>query len=112
MCIRDSVGSEMCIRDRDNGKIYNIYQFLLKSVDHTDDLFNILVQIKSTFLEREKMIFELNQKVEQEKRQLEENINKKINSLRGVTSTSKKQKNEVVEKIEEVDDLKGIHDYL
>jgi hypothetical protein len=27
----------------DSGRQYNIYQFLLKSVDYTDDLFNILV---------------------------------------------------------------------
>jgi hypothetical protein len=96
----------------DNGKTYNIYQFLLKNVDHTDELFNILVQIKNTFLEKEKMIFELNQKVEQEKRQLEETISKKINSLRGVTNTGKKPKNEIVEKIEEVNELKNIDDIM
>jgi len=96
----------------DNGRRYNIYQFLLKNVEHTDDLFNILVQIKTTFLEREKMIFDLNKKVEQEKRQLEETISKKINSLRGVTTTSKKPKNEIVEKIEEVDQLKNIDDIM
>jgi hypothetical protein len=96
----------------DNGRVYNIYQFLLKSIDHTDDLFNILVQIKNTFLEREKMIFELNQKLEQEKRQLEENINKKINSLRGGVSTGKKEKTVIEEKIEEVDQLKSIDDIM
>ena len=96
----------------DNGRVYNIYQFLLKSVDHTDDLFNILVQIKNTFLEREKMIFELNQKLEQEKRQLEENINKKINSLRGGVSTGKKEKTVIEEKIQEVDQLKSIDDIM
>ena len=96
----------------DNGRVYNIYQFLLKNIDHTDELFNILVQIKNTFLEKEKMIFELNQKVEQEKRQLEETINKKINSLRGVTNTGKKPKNEIVEKIEEVNELKSIDDIM
>ena len=91
----------------DNGRTYNIYQFLLKSIEHTDDLFNILVQIKTTFLEREKMIFDLNKKLEQEKRELEENINKKINSLRGVQQ-NKKTKNEIVEKIEEVEELKNM----
>ena len=96
----------------DNGRTYNIYQFLLKNVDHTDELFNILVQIKNTFLEKEKMINELNQKVEQEKRQLEETISKKINSLRGVTTTGKKPKNEIVEKIEEVNELKNIDDIM
>ena len=96
----------------DNGKQYNIYQFLLKSIEHTDELFNILIQIKNTFLEKEKMIFELNQKVEQEKRQLEETISKKINSLRGVTTTGKKPKNEIVEKIEEVNKLKNIDDIM
>lgn len=95
----------------DNGRQYNIYQFLLKSVDHTDELFNILVQIKNTFLEREKMLFELNQKIEQEKQQLEENISKKINSLRGIQSV-KKPKNEIVEKIEEVNELKSIDDIM
>jgi hypothetical protein len=96
----------------DNGRNYNIYQFLLKNVEHTDELFNILVQIKNTFLEKEKMINELNQKVEQEKRQLEETISKKINSLRGVTTTGKKPKNEIVEKIEEVNELKNIDDIM
>lgn len=96
----------------DNGRKYNIYQFLLKNVEHTDELFNILVQIKNTFLEKEKMINELNQKVEQEKRQLEETISKKINSLRGVTTTGKKPKNEIVEKIEEVNELKNIDDIM
>jgi hypothetical protein len=96
----------------DNGRNYNIYQFLLKNVEHTDELFNILVQIKNTFLEKEKMINELNQKVEQEKRQLEETISKKINSLRGVTTTSKKPKNEILEKIEEVNELKNIDDIM
>jgi hypothetical protein len=96
----------------DNGRKYNIYQFLLKNVEHTDELFNILVQIKNTFLEKEKMINELNQKVEQEKRQLEETISKKINSLRGVTTTGKKPKNEIVEKIEEVNKLKNIDDIM
>jgi len=96
----------------DNGRTYNIYQFILKNIDHTDELFNILVQIKNTFLEKEKMIFELNQKVEQEKRQLEETISKKINSLRGVSSTGKKPKNEIVEKIEEVNELKSIDDIM
>jgi hypothetical protein len=96
----------------DNGKQYNIYQFLLKSIEHTDELFNILIQIKNTFLEKEKMIFELNQKVEQEKRQLEETISKKINSLRGVTTTGKKPKNEILEKIEEVNKLKSIDDIM
>jgi uncharacterized coiled-coil DUF342 family protein len=91
----------------DNGRVYNIYQFLLKSVDHTDELFNILVQLKNTFLEREKMLFELNKKLDQEKRELEENINKKINSLRG-TQSNKKTKNEIVEKIQEVEELKNI----
>ena len=71
-----------------------------------------MVQIKNTFLEKEKMIFELNQKVEQEKRQLEETISKKINSLRGVTNTGKKPKNEIVEKIEEVNELKSIDDIM
>ena len=96
----------------DNGRNYNIYQFLLKNVEHTDELFNILTQIKNTFLEKEKMINELNQKVEQEKKQLEETINKKINSLRGVTTTNKKPKNEIVEKIEEVNELKSIDDIM
>jgi hypothetical protein len=96
----------------DNGRNYNIYQFLLKNVEHTDELFNILTQIKNTFLEKEKMIFELNQKVEQEKKQLEETISKKINSLRGVTTTNKKPKNEIVEKIEEVNELKSIDDIM
>jgi hypothetical protein len=95
----------------DNGRTYNIYQFLLKSVDYTDDLFNILVQIKTTFLEREKMIFELNKKLEQEKKELEESINKKINSIRTTPST-KKPKNEIVEKIEEVNELKNIDDIM
>lgn len=95
----------------DNGRHYNIYQFILKSVDYTDDLFNILVQIKNTFIEREKMFFELNKKVEQEKRELEENINKKINSIRTTPST-KKPKNEIVEKIEEVNELKSIDDIM
>jgi hypothetical protein len=63
-------------------------------------------------LEKEKMIFELNQKVEQEKRQLEETINKKINSLSGVTTTGKKPKNEILEKIEEVNELKSIDDIM
>jgi hypothetical protein len=92
----------------DEGRKYNIYQFLLKSIDYTDDLFNILVEIKSTFLEREKMIFELNQKLEQEKRQLEDNISKKINSIRGDNKKIKKQKSEIIEKIEEVDELKNL----
>ena len=96
----------------DDGKQYNIYQFLLKSVEYTDDLFNILIQIKNTFLEKEKMIFELNKKLEEEKKTLEESISKKINSLRGNTLPSKKPKTEIVEKIEEVNDLKGIQDYL
>ena len=96
----------------DNGRQYNIYQFLLKSVEHTDELFTILSQIKSTFLEREKMLFELNKKVEQEKRELEENISKKINSLRGVQTNTKKQKTEIVEKIEEVNELKSIDDIM
>ena len=91
----------------DNDRVYNIYQFILKSVDYTDELFNILVQIKNTFLEREKMIFELNKKLEQEKKELEENINKKINSIR-TTQSNKKQKNEITEKIEEVEELKNI----
>lgn len=95
----------------DNGREYNIYQFLLKSIDYTDELFNILVQIKNTFLEREKMIFELTKKLEQEKRELEENINKKINSIRTTPST-KKPKNEIVEKIEEVNELKNIDDIM
>jgi len=94
-----------------DGRIYNIYQFILKSVDNTDDLFNILVQIKNTFLEREKMLFELNKKLEQEKKELEENINKKINSIRTTPST-KKPKNEIVEKIEEVNELKSIDDIM
>ena len=94
-----------------DGRIYNIYQFILKSVDNTDDLFNILVQIKNTFLEREKMLFELNKKLEQEKKELEENISKKINSLRGIQS-AKKPKNEIVEKIEEVNELKNIDDIM
>ena len=96
----------------DNGRQYNIYQFLLKSVEHTDELFTILSQIKSTFLEREKMLFELNKKVEQEKRELEESISKKINSLRGVQTPNKKQKTEIVEKIEEVNELKSIDDIM
>jgi len=53
------------------------------------------------------MLFELNKKLDQEKRELEENINKKINSLRGVQS-NKKTKNEIVEKIQEVEELKNI----
>jgi hypothetical protein len=95
----------------DSGRQYNIYQFILKSVDYTDDLFNILVQIKNTFSEREKMIFELNQKLEQEKKELEESINKKINSIR-TTPLPKKPKNEIVEKIEEVNELKNIDDIM
>jgi hypothetical protein len=95
----------------DEGRQYNIYQFLLKSIEHTDELFNILVQIKNTFLEREKMLFELNQKLEKEKKELEDNISKKINSLRGIQQT-KKVKNEIVEKIEEVDELKTIDDIM
>jgi len=96
----------------DNGRQYTIYQFLLKSVEHTDELFTILSQIKSTFLEREKMLFDLNKKVEQEKRELEENISKKINSLRGIQTNTKKQKTEIVEKIEEVNELKSIDDIM
>jgi hypothetical protein len=96
----------------DEGRQYNIYQFLLKSVEHTDELFNILVQIKNTFLEREKMLFDLNKKVEQEKRELEESISKKINSLRGIQTPNKKQKTEIVEKIEEVNELKSIDDIM
>jgi hypothetical protein len=95
----------------DDGRQYNIYQFLLKSIEHTDELFNILVQIKNTFLEREKMLFELNQKIEKEKKELEDNISKKINSLRGIQQT-KKPKNEIVEKIEEVNELKSIDDIM
>jgi len=95
----------------ENGREYNIYQFILKSVDYTDDLFNIILQIKNTFIEREKMFFELNKKVEQEKRELEENINKKINSIR-TTPSIKKPKNEIIEKIEEVDELKNIDDIM
>jgi hypothetical protein len=95
----------------ENGREYNIYQFILKSVDYTDDLFNIILQIKNTFIEREKMFFELNKKVEQEKRELEENINKKINSIRS-TPLIKKTKNEIVEKIEEVNELKNIDDIM
>jgi hypothetical protein len=95
----------------DNGRQYNIYQFLLKSIDHTDELFNILTQIKNTFLEREKMLFELNQKLEKEKKELEDNISKKINSLRGIQQV-KKPKNEIVEKIEEVNELKSIDDIM
>ena len=57
------------------------------------------------------MIFELNKKLEQEKRELEENINKKINSIRTTPST-KKPKNEIVEKIEEVNELKNIDDIM
>lgn len=95
----------------DDGRQYNIYQFLLKSIDHTDELFNILVQIKNTFLEREKMLFELNQKLEKEKKELEDNISKKINSLRGIQQV-KKPKNEIVEKIEEVNELKNIDDIM
>lgn len=95
----------------DSGRQYNIYQFLLKSVDHTDELFNILVQIKNTFLEREKMLFDLNQKLEKEKKELEDSISKKINSLRG-TQQPKKPKNEIVEKIEEVNELKNIDDIM
>jgi hypothetical protein len=96
----------------DNGRKYNIYQFLLKSVDYTDELFNILTQIKNTFLEREKMIFELNKKIDQEKKELEANISKKIDSLRGNAQTKKKQKTEIEEKIEEVDQLKNIDDIM
>jgi hypothetical protein len=96
----------------DEGRQYNIYQFLLKSVEHTDELFNILVQIKNTFLEREKMLFELNQKLEKEKKELEESISKKINSLRGIQTPNKKQKTEIVEKIEEVNELKSIDDIM
>jgi hypothetical protein len=95
----------------DGGRQYNIYQFLLKSIDHTDELFNILVQIKNTFLEREKMLFELNQKLEKEKKELEDSISKKINSLRGIQQP-KKPKNEIVEKIEEVNELKSIDDIM
>ena len=62
-------------------------------------------------LEREKMIFELNQKLEQEKRELEENISKKINSIR-TTPSPKKPKNEIIEKIEEVNELKNIDDIM
>jgi hypothetical protein len=91
----------------DNGKKYNIYQFILKSIEHTDELFNILIQIKNTFLEKEKMLFELNKKIEQEKRELEESINKKIDSLRGVQK-NKKSKNEIIERIEEVEEFKNI----
>lgn len=96
----------------DNGRVFSIYQFLLKSEDHTDELFNILIQIKNTFLEREKMLFELNQKLEQEKKQLEESINKKIQSLRGVQTQQKKQKSIIEEKIEEVNELKNIDDIM
>jgi hypothetical protein len=96
----------------DNGREYNIYQFLLKSVDYTDELFNILTQIKNTFLEREKMIFELNKKIDQEKKELEANISKKIDSLRGNAQPKKKQKTEIEEKIEEVDQLKNIDDIM
>jgi hypothetical protein len=96
----------------DNGREYNIYQFLLKSVDYTDELFNILTQIKNTFLEREKMIFELNKKIDQEKKELEANISKKIDSLRGNAQSKKKQKTEIEEKIEEVDQLKNIDDIM
>jgi hypothetical protein len=96
----------------DNSREYNIYQFLLKSVDYTDELFNILTQIKNTFLEREKMIFELNKKIDQEKKELEANISKKIDSLRGNAQSKKKQKTEIEEKIEEVDQLKNIDDIM
>ena len=95
----------------DGGRQYNIYQFLLKTIDNTDELFNILVQIKNTFLEREKMLFELNQKLEKEKKELEDSISKKINSLRGIQQP-KKPKNEIVEKIEEVNELKSIDDIM
>ena len=94
----------------DNGREYKIYQFILKSIDYTDDLFNVIMQIKNTFLEREKIIFELNQKIEHEKRELEENINKKINSIR-TTPLTKKTKNDVLEKNEEISELKSI-DYI
>ena len=57
------------------------------------------------------MIFELNQKLEKEKKELEENISKKIDSLRGIQQP-KKQKNEIVEKIEEVSELKNIDDIM
>lgn len=95
----------------DNGRQYSIYQFILKTTEQTDELFNILIQIKNTFLEREKMLFELNEKLQQEKQQLEENINKKINSLRGVNS-SKKTKNEIIENIQEVSEMKNIDDIM
>jgi hypothetical protein len=95
----------------DNGRKYSIYQFILKTTEQTDELFNILVQIKNTFLEREKMLFELNEKLQQEKQQLEENINKKINSLRGVNS-NKKTKNEIIENIQEVSEMKNIDDIM
>jgi hypothetical protein len=95
----------------DNGRKYSIYQFILKTTEQTDELFNILVQIKNTFLEREKMLFELNEKLQQEKQQLEENINKKINSLRGANS-NKKTKNEIIENIQEVSEMKNIDDIM
>jgi hypothetical protein len=95
----------------DNGREYKIYQFILKSIDYTDDLFNVIMQIKNTFLEREKIIFELNQKIEHEKRELEENINKKINSIR-TTPLTKKTKNDVLEKNEEISELKSIDDIM
>jgi hypothetical protein len=95
----------------DNGRKYSIYQFILKTTEQTDELFNTLVQIKNTFLEREKMLFELNEKLQQEKQQLEENINKKINSLRGVNS-NKKTKNEIIENIQEVSEMKNIDDIM
>ena len=82
------------------------------TVDYTDELFNILTQIKNTFLEREKMIFELNKKIDQEKKELEANISKKIDSLRGNAQSKKKQKTEIEEKIEEVDQLKNIDDIM
>ena len=59
----------------ENNKIYTIYEFILKSNDFVDDLFNIIIQIKNTFLEKEKMLFELNKKVEQEKLDLERIVN-------------------------------------
>jgi predicted alpha/beta-fold hydrolase len=48
---------------------------------------------------------------EKEKKELEDSISKKINSLRG-TQQPKKPKNEIVEKIEEVNELKSIDDIM
>lgn len=95
----------------ENNKIYTIYEFILKSNDFVDDLFNIIIQIKNTFLEKEKMLFELNKKVEQEKLDLERIVNEKINNLRG-TQLNKKPKNDLIQKLEETTESKSIDDIM